>query len=372
MALTSMRFAFDARLQQVSENNPTMKRGETGDPVASVQSALVDLGYKMPVTTNNGRRQPDGIFGAETESVVRQYQRTENLGADGIVGRFTLASLDEAMREQEQALIPSSGFGGPLLGTVLKAPATQKKINFIIVTETSAPWFGWAKQIKKTLGSIGADVVEIPDNSSVSTVAARLKLAAKKAGPRGILVMSVGHGGVVDTLSNEEGFFDLGPKGSFRLGGRNAILPGDPVPAGKKAGTVRASAFYDDRVPNPILKGGFAPSRKDEDEASSGENARVRLNNFKQYMDVSDTFKKTGLACVVLLTCKVGASSGFIKRVRQQWGTTIVGYNRRVVGQAQESGRTRVFLEGDAPGKGSNTVLGEFFIPMGPGMVAFP
>src|SRR4051812_43265590 len=98
MALTSMRFAFDERLQQVSENHPTMKRGEKGDPVASVQGALVDLGYSMPVTTNHGRKQPDGIFGTETEHVVRQYQKDENLSADGIVGRFTMASLDDAMR----------------------------------------------------------------------------------------------------------------------------------------------------------------------------------------------------------------------------------------------------------------------------------
>ncbi|MFO0889767.1 MAG: peptidoglycan-binding domain-containing protein [Isosphaeraceae bacterium] len=372
MALSSMRFAFDARLQQVAENNPTMKRGETGESVASVQSALVDLGYSMPITTNNGRRQPDGIFGQETENVVRQYQRTEGLSPDGIVGRFTIASLDEAMRAQEEALIPSSGFGGPLLGSVIKAPATQKKISFVIVTEMNAPWFGWAKQIKKTLGSIGADFVEIPNGASVSTVASRLKKAATKAGPRGILVMSVGHGGVVDAVSKEEGFFDLGPKGSFPLGGMNAVLPGDPIPPGKKVHPVRASAYYDLRVPNKILKGGFAPSRKDEDEASGGQMAKVRLNNFKQYMDVCDTFKKTGLACVVLLTCKVGASSGFIKRVRQQWGTPIVGYNRRVVGQEQESGRTRIFLEGDAPGKGTNIAFGEFFVPMGPGMVAFP
>jgi hypothetical protein len=277
------------------------------------------------------------------------------------------------MATDEANLVSSSGFAGPLLGNVIKAPASQKKINFVIVTETTGDFFAWAKNIKKTLGSIGADLVEIPNGSPATTVVTKLKLAAQKAGPTGILVLSVGHGVIIETLSDEEGFFDLGPSGSFRLGGQNAMLPGDPPPPKpEKPHPCRTSAFYDFRRPNKILKGGFEPSRKDQDEASSAPMARVRLNNFKQYMDISDTFKKTGLGCIVLLTCKVGAASGFIKRVRQQWGAPIVGYNRRVMAQQQDSGRTRVFLEGDAPGQGTNNVFGEFFIPMGPGMVAFP
>src|SRR5262245_31451029 len=107
MALSSMHFAFDERLLQVSENNPTMKRGETGDPVAKVQGALVDLGYKMPVTTHSGRSSPDGIFGPETEGVVRHYQRDKRLDADGIVGRHTLAALDDDMATDEANLVSS-------------------------------------------------------------------------------------------------------------------------------------------------------------------------------------------------------------------------------------------------------------------------
>ena len=379
MALTSMRFAFDERLQQVSENNPTMKHGERGDPVASVQGALVDLGYSMPVTTNKGRRQPDGIFGPETESVVRQYQRDEGLDSDGIVGRFTMASLDDAMRAQEAGLVSGAGFAGSFLGNLVKAPASLKKFSFVIVTESNAPWVHWARNIKKTLGKIGADTVEIPNGASISMVVNALKLGAQKAGPRGVLVLSAGHGAVVAEnnriLNDEEGFFDLGPKGSFPLGGQNALLPGDPFrvePGKKPPKPVKASAFYDFRVPNKILKGGFAPSRKDEDEKRNDAMAKQRLKNFQHYVDIADTFKRTGLACVVLLTCRVGGASGFMRRVRQQWGTPIVGYTRRVMGQEQDSGRTRVFLEGDAPGTGTNIPFGEFFIPLAPDMVTFP
>jgi hypothetical protein len=380
MALKSMRFAFDKRLEQVSQNNPTMKYGERGDAVASVQGALVDLGYSMPVTTSGGRNSPDGIFGAETERVVRQYQRDEGLDADGIVGRFTIAALDDAMCAQEEGLVSNSGFAGPFLGNMIKAPAAKKIIKWVIATEMADPWHAWAKNIAKMLKSAGASMVEIPNGAGISMVANKLKQAATQAGPGGVVVLSAGHGGVVAengrVLNDEEGFFDLGPSGVFPLGGRNAVLPGDPLPkpgpGQPKPKPVKASAFYDFRVPNKILKGGFAPSRKDEDEKSSDPMAKTRLNNFAHYMDICDTFKKTGLAFVVLMTCKVGAASGFLKRVRQQWGTPIIGYNRRVMGQKQQSGRTRVWLEGDSPGTGTNTVLGEFMFPLGQGMVAFP
>src|SRR5206468_3439649 len=147
-----------------------------------------------------------------------------------------------------------AGFPGSFLGSVVKAPASKKTLNFIIVTETNAPWFAWAKNIKKTLGSIGADFVEIPNGAAAAVVTTRLKLAAQKAGPRGILVMSVGHVVVIDSLRTDEGVFDRGPRGSFRLGGRNAMLPGDPPPRGEKPHPVRASAFYDFRTPNKTQK----------------------------------------------------------------------------------------------------------------------
>jgi peptidoglycan hydrolase-like protein with peptidoglycan-binding domain len=95
MALTSPRFANNARLQAASENNPPLRRGETGDAVAILQQALVDLGFKMPISLSQG--SPDGIYGAETEGTVRQFQKNQAFapsGQDGIAGRDTLGALD--------------------------------------------------------------------------------------------------------------------------------------------------------------------------------------------------------------------------------------------------------------------------------------
>jgi murein L,D-transpeptidase YcbB/YkuD len=103
MPLTSLRFARDPRLQKASENNPPMKRGETGESVATVQRALVDLGFNMPVTTGYGRKLADGIFGPETERVVRQFQQMNGLDVDGIVGRQTLKALEELTTAQTAA-----------------------------------------------------------------------------------------------------------------------------------------------------------------------------------------------------------------------------------------------------------------------------
>lgn len=103
MALRSGRFSKNARLVQASNNNPSMKQGEKGEAVAIVQQALVDLGFSMPVTTNNGRSLADGIYGRETVLVVGQFQTANGLVADGIIGRNTLAKLDALILAQSAA-----------------------------------------------------------------------------------------------------------------------------------------------------------------------------------------------------------------------------------------------------------------------------
>lgn len=100
MPLTSPRFANDPRLQKASDNNPPMKQGERGESVATVQRALVDLGFSMPITTANGTKLADGIFGPETAKIVRQFQSLNGLMVDGIVGTQTMRRLEELIAAQ--------------------------------------------------------------------------------------------------------------------------------------------------------------------------------------------------------------------------------------------------------------------------------
>ena len=59
--------------------------GSRGDEVRKVQQKLKNLGYY----TGN----VDGIFGTQTQSAVRRFQRDKGLSVDGIVGPKTLSAL---------------------------------------------------------------------------------------------------------------------------------------------------------------------------------------------------------------------------------------------------------------------------------------
>lgn len=99
MALTSMRFGSNARLLAASENKPAIRVGEKGDAVAIVQMALVDLGFDMPKTTGNGKKLPDGVFGAETDAALKAFQKANSLTADGVAGKQTLSALEALTME---------------------------------------------------------------------------------------------------------------------------------------------------------------------------------------------------------------------------------------------------------------------------------
>ena len=100
MALRAGRFSQNARLAQASNSAPALKQGEKGEAVAIVQQALVDLGFPMPNSTNGGRGLADGIFGAETLRIVRQFQSMNGLAVDGDLGRNSLARLDDLILAQ--------------------------------------------------------------------------------------------------------------------------------------------------------------------------------------------------------------------------------------------------------------------------------
>lgn len=63
-----------------------LRRGMRGNDVVTLQSLLVDLGQDLIV---------DGIFGPETEALVKGIQKAMGLKVDGIVGRETSALLNQ-------------------------------------------------------------------------------------------------------------------------------------------------------------------------------------------------------------------------------------------------------------------------------------
>lgn len=107
MALVSPRLAPHARLQSAARNQPPLRKGETGQAVGVMQQAFIDLGFSMPVTTGNGAKPPDGIYGDETAKTVRTFQTQRQLSPDGIAGKDTLHALDALLLGKPLPLVES-------------------------------------------------------------------------------------------------------------------------------------------------------------------------------------------------------------------------------------------------------------------------
>src|SRR4051794_29383973 len=109
-ALSEARWSLGDRLLRYDPERPTR-----GDDVTNLQDRLHELGYDAgPV---------DGVFGPETESGLRTFQRDYGLTADGTCGPATLRALRQLGRKvvggRPQLLRQSASFvgsGPPPLG----------------------------------------------------------------------------------------------------------------------------------------------------------------------------------------------------------------------------------------------------------------
>jgi lysozyme len=80
-----------------------LKLKSKGDAVKSLQQKLVKLGYKI---------NPDGDFGILTENAVKDFQNTNGLQADGIVGPITMGVIDAQLSNQQINGIDVSQWNG--------------------------------------------------------------------------------------------------------------------------------------------------------------------------------------------------------------------------------------------------------------------
>ena len=90
----------------------TIRKGSTGRPVLDCQGIL-DL-KKYPCA-------PDGIFGDQTTSAVKAFQRDNGLSPDGIVGEKTWAALLQPPEENTYADEEPWGAFNPLLSPAMQA-----------------------------------------------------------------------------------------------------------------------------------------------------------------------------------------------------------------------------------------------------------
>lgn len=74
----------------------TLRNGDEGEDVRTLQKALIELGYDL------GKWGADGDFGDATERAVRAFQRDAGLEADGIAGRMTADALERAIAKNRK------------------------------------------------------------------------------------------------------------------------------------------------------------------------------------------------------------------------------------------------------------------------------
>jgi peptidoglycan hydrolase-like protein with peptidoglycan-binding domain len=96
--MKSHRFATEPQLLAIEVSNVLLKKNSKGRGVAMIQIVLRNRGFPMPRSFK--KLTPDGDFGAETEQAVKSYQKEHKLTSDGIVGKKTLASLDDLLVAQ--------------------------------------------------------------------------------------------------------------------------------------------------------------------------------------------------------------------------------------------------------------------------------
>ena len=106
MSLSSPRFSNNQTLVSAEQNSPPLRRGSQGEGIRLIQQALIDLGLPMPISTSR-YGSPDGIYGNETVSKVRQFQLAHPpLSKDGVVGGNTMRKLDRLLPNSAPPLPP--------------------------------------------------------------------------------------------------------------------------------------------------------------------------------------------------------------------------------------------------------------------------
>lgn len=121
--LKSRRLGRHDQLRAAASNSPALRRGSSGAGVAELQSLLADLG--LPLKTSLAKGRADGIFGPETESAVKAFQRRSNLVADGIAGRATISALDDIVASNPMLEAPSSEAERAALARGLSSPISR-------------------------------------------------------------------------------------------------------------------------------------------------------------------------------------------------------------------------------------------------------
>jgi peptidoglycan hydrolase-like protein with peptidoglycan-binding domain len=114
---------------------------ELGDEVKALQTALNHEGFSLPI---------DGLFGRETESAVKQFQREHSLDDDGVAGPLTWAALLGTKSPDPSTVWPTT-FAGD--NTALLAQFTEARTKYQAFIDGAATQCGFPPCVIGGLGS---------------------------------------------------------------------------------------------------------------------------------------------------------------------------------------------------------------------------
>src|SRR5262249_72669 len=130
---------------------------------------------------------------------------------------------------------------------------------------------------------------------SVSDAKDAVVNSIRAAGAGGTVIINVGHGAGGGTFQAPEGLFDLAPGGVMRVGGH-------------RAAGILVDVCYDVAVGGP-------PAISDMENDLKNNPSSPRLAHWRIYQEIAQTFKATGTREVILLTCRVGNATEFLRKV---------------------------------------------------------
>ncbi|MGH7487772.1 MAG: eCIS core domain-containing protein, partial [bacterium] len=133
--LQAPRLAGNVQLEAAFDNDLLIRRGRTGTAVRLIQESLLAQGY-----TFRGFGA-DGIFGPETEVVVREFQTDVGATVDGIVGPETMGFLDTHDPSNLAGVGPVAKTGplpGPRPAPAPGCDAPYHGVTFTLANQTGA------------------------------------------------------------------------------------------------------------------------------------------------------------------------------------------------------------------------------------------